>query len=137
MNSASRDGGARGITGRARITRSLVAGTGLAVFLTLAGGPTPTGAGPSSVHRRPGRRPQGRREPSAFTATTLSVHFYDSISVFERSRHLTGHALGRGLRQAARRRVEEPDRPAAGAIATVARANGNAGRSGGGGRSAG
>ena len=31
-------------------------------------------------------------EPTAFTRSTLSVHFYDSVVVFERGRHLTKHA---------------------------------------------
>jgi hypothetical protein len=35
---------------------------------------------------------RGALAPSDFTATTLSIHFYDSVSVFERGRHLTKHA---------------------------------------------
>jgi hypothetical protein len=30
--------------------------------------------------------------PTAFTRSTLSMHFYDSVVVFERGRHLRKHA---------------------------------------------
>ncbi|HEX4261782.1 MAG TPA: class I SAM-dependent methyltransferase [Acetobacteraceae bacterium] len=35
---------------------------------------------------------RGALPPTAFTASTLSMHFYDSIAVFERGRHLRKHA---------------------------------------------
>ncbi|MGI8809821.1 MAG: class I SAM-dependent methyltransferase [Acidimicrobiales bacterium] len=35
---------------------------------------------------------RGAVAPSTFTAGTLSIHFYDSIAVFERGRHLARHA---------------------------------------------
>ena len=35
---------------------------------------------------------RGALEPTEFTASTLSIHFYDSIVVFERGRHGKKHA---------------------------------------------
>jgi SAM-dependent methyltransferase len=35
---------------------------------------------------------RGALAPTEFTATTLSMHFYDSIVVFERGRHMPKHA---------------------------------------------
>lgn len=35
---------------------------------------------------------KGRMAPTDFTRSTLSMHFYDSVVVFERGRHLTKHA---------------------------------------------
>ena len=35
---------------------------------------------------------RGALEPTEFTASTLSMHFYDSMIVFERGRHLHKHA---------------------------------------------
>lgn len=35
---------------------------------------------------------RGSLQPTAFTATTLSIHVYDSVVVFERGRHLRKHA---------------------------------------------
>lgn len=42
---------------------------------------------------------RGALQPTAFTRSTLSMHFYDSVAVFERGRHLTKHAprIGRPL----------------------------------------
>jgi hypothetical protein len=39
--------------------------------------------------------------PSDFTASTLSMHFYDSALVFERGRHLRKHAPEMGHASAA------------------------------------
>lgn len=38
--------------------------------------------------------------PSEFTRSTLSMHFYDSLAVFERGRHLPKHSLQIGTRDA-------------------------------------
>ncbi len=35
---------------------------------------------------------RGAMQPTVFTRTTLSMHFYDSLVVFERGRHLRKHA---------------------------------------------
>jgi hypothetical protein len=35
---------------------------------------------------------RGAVQPKAFTKSTLSMHFYDSLAVFERGRHLPKHA---------------------------------------------
>ena len=35
---------------------------------------------------------RGAVQPTAFTRSTLSMHFYDSLAVFERGRHLPKHA---------------------------------------------
>jgi len=35
---------------------------------------------------------RGVLPPTEFTASTLSMHFYDSLAVFERGRHLKKHA---------------------------------------------
>jgi hypothetical protein len=37
--------------------------------------------------------------PTDFTRSTLSIHFYDSVIVFERGRHLWNQALERGPRE--------------------------------------
>jgi SAM-dependent methyltransferase len=38
----------------------------------------------------------GAVEPTAFTAETLSIHFYESLVVFERGRHAPRHSLSMG-----------------------------------------
>ena len=39
----------------------------------------------------------GSLQPTYFTASTLSMHFYDSVIVFERGRHLTKYAPETGV----------------------------------------
>jgi SAM-dependent methyltransferase len=41
---------------------------------------------------------RGALSPTEFTRTTLSMHLYDSVVVFERGRHLRKHALQIGAR---------------------------------------
>jgi len=41
---------------------------------------------------------RGSVEPSAFTRETMSMHFYDSVVVFEKGRHIKKHAIKTGAR---------------------------------------
>lgn len=44
---------------------------------------------------------RGALPPTEFTQTTLSIHFYDSVAVFERGRHLKKHAPQIGQKSSA------------------------------------
>lgn len=60
----------------------------------------------------------GALEPTSFTLTTLSMHFYDGMVVFERGRHLPKHPLGVGGSRSATNRVSSRARQWAGEIKT-------------------